>query len=477
MSGVAAGRPRGSHVALTVLTAFGLVVSACGGGGASPTAAPKSDAKPAEATKPAASPAAAAAALPAPVPLNTLRGTVAVDGSSTVFPVTEAMAEEFQKETSGGVRVTVGISGTGGGVHPGDLAGGRRDDDRRDRRRPEPDADAEPARADRDDDRLHRPGQPGRRAVRSIEYKTIFAVGMTLFLLTLLLNIISQWILARFRGGVPRSAVAARAAVSADPRLIRRRLFGRAFEAVCLVAICIALITLAILLVDIGRRGLSTLSWDFLTSFPSRFPQQPGSRRRWSALADRPDGADRPADPTSPPGSGSKIARRGTLSRIIEVNGGNLAGVPSIIYGLLGLGLFVRAGPGPKRPVGLADDGAAGPADRHHQHREAIRAVPSSQRGDLRLGATRSQVIWKAVLPTALPGIFTGVILALSRAIGETAPLITIGALTFIAFPAHRAHSTHSPYSRSRSSTGCRGRSLGSTRLPPRRSSCCWSCS
>jgi phosphate transport system substrate-binding protein len=106
---------------LAVLTAIGVLLSACGGGAtSSPTAVPKSDAKPTEMVKPAAAASAAAAAkpaaaLPPPTALNQLSGTVVVDGSSTVFPVTEAMAEEFQKATGGRVRITVGISGTGGG--------------------------------------------------------------------------------------------------------------------------------------------------------------------------------------------------------------------------------------------------------------------------------------------------------------------------------------------------------------------------
>ena len=234
------------------------------------------------------------------------------------------------------------------------------------------------------------------------------------------------------------SAVAARSPIAADPKLARRRTFGRIFEIVCLVAICVALMTLAILLVDVGRRGLATLNWDFLTNFPSRFPQQAGIKASlvgslWliglTALFALPTGV----------AAGvwlEEIARRGTLSRIIEVNIGNLAGVPSIIYGLLGLGLFVRA-------LDLGRSVLAGSLTMALlvlpiviiNTREALRAVPSSQReAAYALGATRSQVIWSVVLPSALPGIFTGVILALSRAIGETAPLITIGALTFIAF-------------------------------------------
>ena len=227
-------------------------------------------------------------------------------------------------------------------------------------------------------------------------------------------------------------------AVATNPRLARRRLLGRVFELVCLASICVGMLALAVLLVDVGWRGLPTLSWDFLNSFPSRFPQQAGIKAAlvgslWliglTALFALPTGV----------AAGvwlEEIARRGRLSRIIEVNISNLAGVPSIVYGLLGLGLFVRA-------LDLGRSVLAGSLTMALlvlpiiiiNTREALRAVPSSQReAAYALGATRSQVIWTVVLPAALPGIFTGVILALSRAIGETAPLITIGALTFIAF-------------------------------------------
>ena len=127
---------------------------------------------------------------------------------------------------------------------------------------------------------------------------------------------------------------------------------------------------------------------------------------------------------------------RGRLSRLIEINIANLAGVPSIIYGLLGLGLFVRA-------LGLGRSLLAGAATLALlvlpvvilSTREALRAVPMSLReGSYALGATKWQTIWHQVLPMALPGILTGLILALSRAIGETAPLITIGALTYVPF-------------------------------------------
>ena len=235
------------------------------------------------------------------------------------------------------------------------------------------------------------------------------------------------------------SAVVAPGAVTTtDPRLARRRAFGRVFELLCLAAISIGMFALVVLLFDILRDGLGTLSWDFLNNFPSRFPQQAGIKAAlvgtlWliglTALFALPTGVAAAIWL-------EEIARRGWLSRVVEVNIANLAGVPSIIYGLLGLGIFVRL-------LELGRSLLAGSLTMALlvlpiiiiNAREALRAVPSSQReAAYALGATRSQVIWSIVLPAALPGIFTGVILALSRAIGETAPLITIGALTFIAF-------------------------------------------
>ena len=127
---------------------------------------------------------------------------------------------------------------------------------------------------------------------------------------------------------------------------------------------------------------------------------------------------------------------RSRIARLIELNIANLAAVPSIIYGLLGLGLFVRT-------LGLGRSVLAGAATLALlalpvvilSTREALRTVPSSIReGSYALGATKWQTIWYQVLPMALPGIMTGLILAMSRAIGETAPLITIGALTYVPF-------------------------------------------
>ena len=129
-------------------------------------------------------------------------------------------------------------------------------------------------------------------------------------------------------------------------------------------------------------------------------------------------------------------AGAGGLSRIIEINIANLAGVPSIIYGLLGLGLFVRAlRMGPSVLAGASTLALLALPVVIISTREALRAVPKSLReGSYALGATKWQTIWFQVLPAAFPGMLTGLILALSRAVGETAPLVTIGALTYVPF-------------------------------------------
>ena len=226
---------------------------------------------------------------------------------------------------------------------------------------------------------------------------------------------------------------------TAAPEKSRRYAFGQAFELLCLVAISIGMLALVVLLVDVLMRGLGTLNWTFLSSFPSRFPAQAGILAAlvgtiWllfiTAAFALPTGIAA-ADWLE-----AIADKRNWLSRIVEVNIANLAGVPSIIYGLLGLGVFVRVfGLGRSILAGSLTMGLLVLPIIIINTREALRAVPSSQReAAYALGATRSQVVWNVVLPSALPGILTGTILALSRAIGETAPLITIGALTFIAF-------------------------------------------
>ena len=217
-----------------------------------------------------------------------------------------------------------------------------------------------------------------------------------------------------------------------------RRAVDLGFRVLALLVLCLALAALAALLFDVWQDGASRLSWDFLTGFPSRRAENAGI---WHALTGSVFVILVTAALAVPIGVGSAIyleeyGGRSLAARIIEINIANLAAVPSIIYGLLGLGLFVRA-------LAMGRSVLAGASTLALlvlpviilSTREALRAVPPSIReGSYALGATKWQTIWFQVLPVALPGILTGTILALSRAIGETAPLITIGALTFVAF-------------------------------------------
>jgi phosphate transport system permease protein len=225
--------------------------------------------------------------------------------------------------------------------------------------------------------------------------------------------------------------------VTLRPR-VRQRLGEGLFQLVSIVTLVAALLALALLLADVFRDGWSRLSWDFLTSYPSRMAHRAGIL---PALVGSLYVIGLTAVFALPLGVGAAIyleeyATRGRLSKLVEVNIANLAGVPSIIYGLLGLGLLVRT-------LGLGRSVVAGAATLALlvlpvvilSTREALRTVPSSLReGSYALGATKWQTIWHQVLPVAMPGILTGLILALSRAIGETAPLITIGALTYVPF-------------------------------------------
>jgi phosphate transport system permease protein len=218
----------------------------------------------------------------------------------------------------------------------------------------------------------------------------------------------------------------------------RRRLGDKALQLAGLVVMLLALAALAALLTDIFVDGTGRLSWQFLTSYPSRRASSAGLL---PALVGSVYLIVLTALLAIPIGIAAAIyleeyGTRGRLSQLIEINIANLAGVPSIIYGLLGLGLFVRA-------MGLGRSLIAGAATLALlvlpvvilSTREALRTVPQSIReGSYALGATKWQTIWNQVLPMALPGLLTGIILALSRAIGETAPLITIGALTYVPF-------------------------------------------
>lgn len=217
-----------------------------------------------------------------------------------------------------------------------------------------------------------------------------------------------------------------------------RQRIGKIFRWCAFTATIVGLFFLILLLADTGFKSQGWLDWQFVTSYPSRNPQSAGIL---AALVGSIVLVALTAAIAFPIGVSAAIyleeyPSQSWVTRLIQANIGNLAGVPSIVYGLLGLGIFVRT-------FGLGRSILAGALTMSLlilpiviiSAQEAIRAVPSSIRhASLALGATRWQTIWNQVLPMSFPGILTGTILALSRAIGETAPLITIGALTFVAF-------------------------------------------
>ena len=210
------------------------------------------------------------------------------------------------------------------------------------------------------------------------------------------------------------------------------------FQFVSMLTLVVALAALATLVYDILADGAGRLSWTFLTTFPSRNADQAGV---YHALMGSIWVIGLTAALALPVGVAAAIyleeyGTRSRVARFIELNIANLAAVPSIIYGLLGLGLFVRLmGMGQSVMAGASTLALLALPVVILSTREALRTVPSTIReGSYALGATKWQTIWHQVLPMALPGVLTGLILALSRAIGETAPLITIGALTYIPF-------------------------------------------
>lgn len=217
-----------------------------------------------------------------------------------------------------------------------------------------------------------------------------------------------------------------------------RKRLDQLFRAAALGAMLFALGALALLIIDVMMDGAGRLSWQFLTSFPSRKPEQAGIL---SALVGTFYLMLLTVAIALPIGIGAAIyleeyARKHWFSRVVEVNIANLAGVPSVIYGLLGLELFVRG-------MRLGQSLLAGSLTMALlvlpiviiAAREALKTVPQPiKEASYALGASRWQTVWYQVLPVAFPGMMTGSILAFSRAIGEAAPMITIGALTYIAF-------------------------------------------
>ena len=222
------------------------------------------------------------------------------------------------------------------------------------------------------------------------------------------------------------------------PRPKRRWLAGRIFFLLTLLSTLIGLITLIFLLDSILGQGWERVSWEFISSFPSRVASRAGIK---AALVGSLYLTGLVASIAIPLGVGAAVyleefAADTRLRRIIDVNIANLAGVPSIVYGMLGLMVFVRI-------CAFGHSLLAGACTMSLlilpviivTAREALKTVPMGVRlAALGLGATRWQTVRAHVLPTAMPGILTGVILSLSRAVGETAPLLMIGALSYMAF-------------------------------------------
>ncbi|MFZ5652721.1 MAG: phosphate ABC transporter permease PstA [Bacillota bacterium] len=210
------------------------------------------------------------------------------------------------------------------------------------------------------------------------------------------------------------------------------------FHTVFFMANAIGILVLAILLAQIALNGLKWVDWQFITGFPSRFPEKAGILPAilgtiWIMVLTMVFSVSI--------GIATAIyleeyAPRNLLTSVIQTNIMNMAGVPSIVYGILGLAVFVRA-------LQLERSILAGSLTMTLlvlpviiiASQEALRTVPESlKHASYALGATRWQTVRKVILPYAMPGILTGTILATSRAIGETAPLITIGAMAFVSF-------------------------------------------
>ncbi len=223
-----------------------------------------------------------------------------------------------------------------------------------------------------------------------------------------------------------------------EKKLKYRKIKASFLKGLCIFSTLTALFFLIVLLYTIARDGMHFLSMDFIRNFPSRFPDKAGIQSAlwgsiWLIVLT--------GIFAIPIGIGASIyleefSRKNWLGKMIDINISNLAGVPSIVYGILGLMIFVRW-------FGLERSVISGALTMSLlilpfiiiASREAIAAVPDSLRyAALALGSTRWQMVRDHVLPSALPGIMTGIILSVSRAIGETAPLLIIGALGFVAF-------------------------------------------
>ncbi|MFJ7697599.1 phosphate ABC transporter permease PstA [Lysinibacillus fusiformis] len=221
-------------------------------------------------------------------------------------------------------------------------------------------------------------------------------------------------------------------------RMTKRITFNKVWKTLFFLATTFALVTLAILLYRIVTQGIDYLNIDFLTNFASRFADKAGVKAAllgslWLMAVVAPVSIIL--------GVGTAIyleeyAKKNRINDFIRMNISNLAGVPSIVFGLLGLTIFVRM-------MGLGKSVLAAGLTMSLlilpviivAAQEAIRAVPNEQReASYGMGATKWQTILRVVLPAAIPGILTGSILAMSRAIGETAPLVVIGIPVILQF-------------------------------------------
>ncbi|GGK63893.1 phosphate ABC transporter permease PstA [Rufibacter glacialis] len=218
----------------------------------------------------------------------------------------------------------------------------------------------------------------------------------------------------------------------------RNRIKDKAFQVFGIFCMLIGLVFLAALLINILSEGLARIDWDFLTSLPSRRASRSGILTAWAgtlwilvltSLIAFPLGIS----------AGvylEEYTKKTKMASFLEINIANLAGVPSIIYGLLGLEIFVRQ-------MGMGSSLLAGAMTLSLlvlpivivTTRESLKAVPQTVRqGSFALGATKWQTTWLQVLPAAFGGILTGVIMSLSRAVGEAAPLVVVGALAYVPF-------------------------------------------
>ncbi len=224
-----------------------------------------------------------------------------------------------------------------------------------------------------------------------------------------------------------------------DTRRVRRRRAEKVFAGICLLLTVTGMVVLGVLLFRIWDQGKEHLTFSFLSRYPSILtPEKAGCK---SALYGTGWIISLTVVFAVPVGVAAAIylqeyARNSRWSRFIHLNIANLAGVPSIVYGILGLAVFIRwMHLGRSVLAGALTLGLLILPVIIIASREALVAVPNSIRlAAFSLGATRWQTVWAHVLPAALPGIFTGIILAVSRALGEAAPLLMIGGLTYITF-------------------------------------------